>query len=487
MILNAINKRHAWLAVLVVALAAFLGGCSDEDGDKLVDEMIPADCYGAWIYYESYRDEASVEIFDIQQSGKFRYYTTTCQKVENGEYEERQDGTYTFAKGMFVFDLDGEIHAGKYADNALTIDNRSFYKINSDDVPAIHNPGSENPDKPNDDPDKPNDPDNPQEPDKPVEDPTGKVSVTTVGVDNIQPFFANLKSRLTGAPAGTETGFYIGFDPEFKYDTYRKLKAEETSRDITMKVHALYSNHIYYYRAYAVVDRVEYFGEVKKFVSAPITYSVCGRDYEIITVEGGPHGDFCMLQTEIPAHVEFTVGGLLFGPIDLNRDNRISFAELREVVMDLNKVTGIPFRLPTTSEWIYAAQGGNKSKGYQYSGSNNLDEVAWYADNAGPIARDMALKAPNELGLYDMSGNYSEFVISDDAKYLKDHNLAVSSLLSTAKKAYGGNYTSKASECTPYSSILSYIDEKHELYDADIVTPRFVFFLDPAVVTKKQQ
>lgn len=66
------------------------------------------------------------------------------------------------------------------------------------------------------------------------------------------------------------------------------------------------------------------------------------------------------------------------------------------------------YRLPTLPEWEYAARGGKKSKGFRYSGSDNIEEVGWYDENSGGHAHKVGQKKPNELGLYDMSGNVGE-------------------------------------------------------------------------------
>lgn len=131
----------------------------------------------------------------------------------------------------------------------------------------------------------------------------------------------------------------------------------------------------------------------------------------------------------------------------------VTWTECQDFIKKLNELTGKNFRLPTALEWVYAARGGSKSSGYKYSGSNKLSEVAWFDSNSKDKTHPVGTKMPNELGLYDMSGNVWEWC-QDLGKSTKKSS---KSLHGASRILCGGSWSDNAKYCTSL-----YLDEKPE-------------------------
>ena len=160
-------------------------------------------------------------------------------------------------------------------------------------------------------------------------------------------------------------------------------------------------------------------------------YTVNGVSFKMIAVKGGTFqmgsddgyewekpvhrvtlSDYYIGETEVAQELWIAVMGSnpsyctgnMQCPVEM-----VSWNDCQTFISKLNQLTGETFRLPTEAQWEYAARGGNKSKGYTYSGSNVIDDVAWYDDNSGEMTYPVKTKVPNELGIYDMSGNVWEW------------------------------------------------------------------------------
>ena len=165
------------------------------------------------------------------------------------------------------------------------------------------------------------------------------------------------------------------------------------------------------------------------------TFTVNGVTFEMIAVKGGTFTMGCTSEqggncynSEKPTH-SVTLSDYYIGKFEVTQElwqavmgsnpsyfkgnnlpvEKVSWNDVQEFITKLNQKTGANFRLPTEAEWEYAARGGNKSREYKYSGSNNIGYVAWYTDNSGSKTHQVGTKPPNELGIYDMSGNVCEW------------------------------------------------------------------------------
>ena len=223
-------------------------------------------------------------------------------------------------------------------------------------------------------------------------------------------------------------GNYLGISPitiNLSYGSH-EIKAERDGKTVSKNIE---------------VSQVETHGRVSSTDKCELTFfgnqtiTVKGVSFTMIAVEGGTFkmgatseqgsdaydsekpvhnvtlSDYYIGETEVTQELWQAVMGTTPSRFKGNKKpvEQVSWNDCQEFIKKLNQLTGKNFRLPTEAEWEYAARGGNKSKGYKYSGSNSIGDVAWYTNNSSSQTHDVKTKQANELGIYDMSGNVYEW------------------------------------------------------------------------------
>lgn len=189
---------------------------------------------------------------------------------------------------------------------------------------------------------------------------------------------------------------------------------------------------------YETIDSIvtyNYDDVIEDEVSENRTFTVNGVSFTMVAVKGGT---FTMGATseqtgadsdESPTHL-VTLSDYYIGETEVTQElwqavmgsnpsyftgnlqrpvEMVSWNDCQTFITKLNALTGETFSLPTEAEWEYAARGGNKAQGYLYSGSNTIGDVAWYTSNSSSTTHPVKTKQPNELGIYDISGNVWEW------------------------------------------------------------------------------
>ena len=249
----------------------------------------------------------------------------------------------------------------------------------------------------------------------------------------------NMATRSSGSPAASTKMLRLDKDIMITMSGNTKSgMVSQTGLDKLIKARTEYNKRQEEEKARLEEEKARQEAEIKARLEAEgvkKTYEVNGVKFAMVTVEGGTFmmGSDSGVSDEKPIH-EVKLNSFSIGQTEVTQElweavmgsnpsvwkeakhpvESVSWDDCQTFIQELNQLTGQQFRLPTEAEWEYAARGGKYSRGYKYSGSDNIEEVGWYMNNSrrqytGPTIHEVATKAPNELGIYDMSGNVYEW------------------------------------------------------------------------------
>lgn len=277
-----------------------------------------------------------------------------------------------------------------------------------------------------------------------------KPTVVTQEITSITDSSAVVVCSVTddGGSEVTLRGVCWSMSPNPTIEKDNVIKSGEGTGYYEVVMSSLEAETDYFVRAYAVNSEGVSYGEEKSFatltkvdVFADKIITVNGVSFTMKAVEGGtfnmgaqsadPAGanydaeawdreapvhsvtlsDYYIGETEVTQELWQAVMGYNISHFsgEQNPAEQVTWYDCQNFIAQINLLTGMNFRLLTEAEWEYAARGGNKSEGYIYSGSDNLEDVAWFADNSDGKTHEVKTKIPNELGIYDMCGNVLEW------------------------------------------------------------------------------
>ena len=465
-----------FLKLLPAALAGVMlvTACGSDDpvppeNEIPTDEISFADFVGAWkleAQYPIYR------IFDADRTGSLIDVGEADDPTDDREQAfvwkyQNQTLTMTYKSAEEIYTV-AQISATSMTLADAEGHTSTYLRIKKSEIPG--NGGGGNDDGGNDD--------------------GGDIGDVTIDVDlqtvSAEPsaYRAVVSGRYSGGKLPETLGFDICYDRNFPKKYTRRMNVQNKFGGFSAEVTNLVDLATVYYRAVATVDGKDFYGEIKSFNTTQGTYKLNGTEYKFIKVTGLASGSFSMMQTELPPDATIEIDGKEYVLNDYH-DDEVTKAEM------INFCEGWPvmIRYPSVQEWIYAASGGQLTNGYKYSGSDNVDEVAWYSGNSNGRARNPAQKKANTLGFYDMSGNYAELCAVYDEDIISSWRDRVMQFNSTAAMSalqfntmwrteggvWGGSWQSSASDCTISSSVAITGPNNKNCYDCTVNAVRWTY------------